>query len=63
MSPAQLALAWCDSRWYVGSTIIGATSVAQLEENAGAWSVNLDEETLSEIDAIHQQCKSPCLVN
>ena len=28
LTPAQLALAWCYSRWFVASTIIGATSVA-----------------------------------
>ncbi|MDL2358094.1 MAG: aldo/keto reductase, partial [Pseudomonadota bacterium] len=28
MTPAQMALAWCYSRWFVASTIIGATSLA-----------------------------------
>ena len=27
LTPAQLALAWCYSRWFVASTIIGATSL------------------------------------
>ena len=26
MTPAQMALAWCYSRWFVASTIIGATT-------------------------------------
>ena len=34
---AQLALAWCYRRWCVASTIIGATTMAQLEENLRAW--------------------------
>ena len=31
LTPTQLALAWCKSRWYVTSTIIGATKMNQLE--------------------------------
>ena len=32
-----MALRWCVSRWYVGSTIIGATSMAQLKQNLDAF--------------------------
>ena len=31
LTPTQLALAWCKSRWFVTSTIIGATSMEQLQ--------------------------------
>lgn len=31
LTPTELALAWCHSRWFVTSTIIGATSMKQLE--------------------------------
>ena len=31
LSCTQLALAWCKSRWNVTSTIIGATTMAQLK--------------------------------
>jgi aryl-alcohol dehydrogenase-like predicted oxidoreductase len=31
LTPSELALAWCDSRWFVASTIIGATSLNQLK--------------------------------
>lgn len=37
LTPSELALAWCHSRWFVASTIIGATSLAQLKENIGAF--------------------------
>ena len=30
LTPTQLALAWCASRWFVASTIIGATSLEQV---------------------------------
>lgn len=35
LSVAQLALAWCKSRWYVASTIIGATTMEHLK--ASSW--------------------------
>ena len=53
LSLAQLALAWCKSRWYVASTIIGATSMEQLRENIAAFHLDLDAETLAAIDAVH----------
>lgn len=37
LTPLQLALGFVRSRWFVASTIIGATSLAQLEENLNAW--------------------------
>lgn len=34
LTPTQLALAWCRSRWFVTSTIIGATTMEQLKVGA-----------------------------
>ena len=31
LTATQLALAWCASRWYMGSVIIGATTLEQLK--------------------------------
>lgn len=31
LTPTQLALAFVDSRWFVASTIIGATTMQQLQ--------------------------------
>jgi aryl-alcohol dehydrogenase-like predicted oxidoreductase len=31
LTPSELALAWCNQRWCVTSTIIGATSMEQLK--------------------------------
>ena len=36
LTPTQLALAWCKSRWNVTSTIIGATTMDQLKVRP-AW--------------------------
>lgn len=59
LSPAQLALAWVVRRWYVASTIIGATSLAQLEENLSGLDVKLSPELEAAIEAIHRQSPSP----
>jgi aryl-alcohol dehydrogenase-like predicted oxidoreductase len=53
MLPAQMALAWVYSRWFVGSTIIGATSLAQLNENIDALDIALPDEIKKAIDEIH----------
>jgi len=53
LSPATLALAFVYRRWFVASTIIGATSMAQLRENLDAWDVELPEAALARIETIH----------
>jgi aryl-alcohol dehydrogenase-like predicted oxidoreductase len=59
MTPAQMALAWCYSRWFVGSTIIGATTLEQLKENIDAAEIVLSVEVMAEIDAIHARITNP----
>ena len=59
MTPAQMALAWCYSRWFVASTIIGATTMAQLKENIDAAETTLSAEVISAIDAIHARIPNP----
>jgi aryl-alcohol dehydrogenase-like predicted oxidoreductase len=59
MSPTQMALAFCYKRWCVASTIIGVTSVAQLEENVKAWDTTLSAEVLTAIDAIRLVHRDP----
>jgi aryl-alcohol dehydrogenase-like predicted oxidoreductase len=59
MSPAQMALAWCYSRWFVGSTIIGATTLEQLKENIDAETLVLSDEIVAAIDAIHARYTNP----
>jgi aryl-alcohol dehydrogenase-like predicted oxidoreductase len=49
---AQLALAWVLREPNVASAIIGATRPEQVQENAGASAVELDEETLERIDDV-----------
>ena len=59
MTPAQMALAWCYSRWFVASTIVGATTLAQLKENIDAAEVTLSAEVVGAIDAIHARITNP----
>ena len=49
---SQLALAWILRRTEVTSCIVGATKPAQLEENAKASGIKLQEETIRRIDEI-----------
>jgi len=48
----QLALAWAAAQEDVSSVILGATSVAQLEENLGALDVKIDAATSKKLDEI-----------
>lgn len=59
LTPTQLALAWCQSRWFVASTIIGATGMEQLRENIEAFDVELSEECLADIDAVYRRYRDP----
>jgi aryl-alcohol dehydrogenase-like predicted oxidoreductase len=59
MTPATLALAWCKSRWFVASTIIGATTMEQLAENIAAFDTDLSEECLADVDAVFRRFRDP----
>jgi len=59
MTPAQLALAFCYTNWRVASTIIGVTSLAQLDECLDAWGTALSPELLKEIDKIRWELRDP----
>jgi aryl-alcohol dehydrogenase-like predicted oxidoreductase len=59
ISPAKLALAFVRGRFFVKSTIIGATTRAQLEENLTSLDVSLDAAALARIDAIHARYPNP----
>jgi len=61
MTPTQMALAFCYTKWQVASTIIGVTSVAQLDEDLNAWGTTLSPEVLAQIDAIRWEMRDPAL--
>ena len=59
LTPVQLALGYVRSRWYVGATIVGATSAAQLDEDIAGAQVELDAGTLAEIAALQVRYPNP----
>jgi len=60
LTPTQLALAFCRDNWRVASTIIGVTTLAQLDEDLDAWNVpKLSTELLAAIDAIRWVHRDP----
>ncbi len=59
LTSTQLALAFCYSKWQVASTIIGVTSLAQLDENIDAFGTALTPEVLAAIDALRLELRDP----
>lgn len=60
LSLAQMALAFVNSRAFVTSNIIGATTMEQLAENIASIDVKLSADTLAAIDAVHADISNPC---
>ncbi len=61
MTPVQMALAFCYTKWQVASTIIGVTSLSQLDACLDAWGTQLSPELLQAIDAIRQGVRDPAV--
>jgi len=59
LSMAQMALAFVNTRPFLTSNIIGATSMKQLEENIGSIDVKLSDELLEGIEEIHNAIPNP----
>jgi len=59
LSPARLALAFCYRNWRVASTLIGITTIEQLDEDIDAWSTELSPELLAAIDRIRWEVRDP----
>ena len=59
LDPAQMAIAFCNQRPFVTSSIIGATSLEQLETNLGAAGLELGEEVLDDIQQVYRQYPVP----
>jgi aryl-alcohol dehydrogenase-like predicted oxidoreductase len=59
MTPSQMALAFCYTKWQVASTIIGVTSLAQLDADLDAWGTTLSPELLAAIDAVRWEMRDP----
>lgn len=59
LTPAALALGFVRSRFFTASSIVGATSVAQLAALAQAFETELPAEVLADLEAVNQRWPSP----
>jgi aryl-alcohol dehydrogenase-like predicted oxidoreductase len=59
LDPAQMALAYVNTRPFLTSTIVGATNMAQLKTNIGSIDLQLSEEVLQAIEVIHTRQPNP----
>lgn len=60
LDPAQMALAFVHRQPFVTSTIIGATTTAQLKQDLAGFDLTLSDEVLTGIEAIHRAIPNPC---
>ena len=60
LDPAQMALAFVNSREFLGANIIGATRMEQLRANIDSLEIHLSEELLEQIELIHSRYTYPC---
>ncbi len=59
LDPAQMALAYVNSRPFLTSTIIGATTMEQLRNDIASIDLELSADVLEAIEAIHQRIPNP----
>ena len=59
LDPSQMAIAFCNQRPFVCSTIIGATTIDQLTTDIGATDVHLDDAVLKDIQQVFRQYPIP----
>ena len=60
LDPAQMALAFVNSRPFLTSTIIGATTLEQLATNIGSINIELPKDLLRKIEQVHVLHPNPC---
>ena len=59
MTMVQLAQSFVNSRPFVTSNIIGATTMEQLKENIGSINIELNDEIIEKINLIHNNNPNP----
>jgi aryl-alcohol dehydrogenase-like predicted oxidoreductase len=60
LHPAQMALAFVNRQPFVTSTLIGATTMEQLETNLGSIDLALPDEVMQAIESVHVTHPNPC---
>ena len=59
LTPAEMALSFVFHRWFVTTTLVGATSLVQLKENFAAWDKPLSPELMKAIESLHLTYMNP----
>jgi aryl-alcohol dehydrogenase-like predicted oxidoreductase len=59
LDPSQMALAFVNSRFFMGGNIIGATTMEQLKINIASIDLELSEEILQKIEELHADNSNP----
>jgi aryl-alcohol dehydrogenase-like predicted oxidoreductase len=59
LSLAKMSLAFVNTRPFLTSNIIGATNLEQLKENIDSININLSEDILKDINAVHAEVPNP----
>ncbi len=60
LDPAQMALAYVNTRGFLTATIVGATNLEQLAADIASIDVELPAPVVAAIEAIHQEHPNPC---
>ena len=59
LDPGQMALAFVNTRRFMTSNIIGATTLEQLEQNIASLDVELADTVVAAIDSVHARISNP----
>ena len=59
LDPAQMALAYVNSRSFLIANIIGATTVDQLKTDINSIDIKLNDDIVTDIEAIHKTIPNP----
>ncbi len=59
IDPSQMALAYVRQQPFVASTLLGATTLEQLQTNIDSFNLTLNAEILEGIEAIHRRFTYP----
>lgn len=60
IDPTELALKFCDTRSFMASTIIGATTLDQLKADIAAFDFAWNDDLEKAVNDIHSDCPNPC---
>ncbi|MDJ0920057.1 MAG: aldo/keto reductase [Henriciella sp.] len=60
IDPSKLAIKFCDTRPFMASTIIGATTMDQLKICIDAFDMDWTDDLEADVNALHAEQPSPC---